>query len=218
MKTIAAIVSLLLAPSTAFSEQTSPPDTAVESVNASKSIAAPGERAPNVTVADIHGAPQTLHSLLASDPALVIFYRGGWCPYCNRHLKELQTIEKQLTHLGFRIIAISPDRPSELKKTLRTHNLSYDLYSDSAMTAARVFGLAFTVKQSTVSAYRLAGINLKRASGLDHHMLPIPAAFLVDHDGYIRYSYSNPDYKVRADPKQLLQAARQIAGAHDGAE
>jgi len=167
-----------------------------------------GDTIPEARVADIQGRTVGLREIVAKRPTVVIFYRGGWCPYCNTHLGKLQSIESEVLAAGYQIVAISPDRPAELRKSLEKHGLSYDLFSDSTMDAAKAFGLAFTVENTTVVKYRLVGINLEKASGEKHHMLPVPAVFLVNTDRVIRFAHSNPDYKVRLDTDEILREIR----------
>ena len=110
--------------------------------------------------------------------------------------------------MGFPVIAISPDRAEEMTRSLEVKDLGYALYSDSAMDAARAFGIAFQLDAQTLQAYRGYGIDLEAASGRAHHQLPVPSVFLVERGGTIRWVYSNPDYQVRPENAALLEAAR----------
>jgi len=168
-----------------------------------------GSRVPKVNVMTIEGKAVDLPKLLFAQPTVLIFYRGGWCPFCNRQMSGLQSIEGELKKLGYRIIAVSPDRPEELKKSLGKHKLTYQLLSDSSMDAAKAFGVAFRVDDGTLAKYKGFGIDLEVASGQKHHYLPVPSVFLIGTDGVIKFRSSNPDYKVRLSNEDLLAAARQ---------
>ncbi len=167
-----------------------------------------GDRMPAVEVAGMEGRAVSLSGLVSTKPALIIFYRGVWCPYCNTHLGALGTIEPQLLELGYQVLAISADRPEKLAETHEQFGFRYLLLSDSRMEAARAFGIAFKVDDATVQKYRGYGIDLEGASGRAHHMLPVPSVFIVGTDGVIRFAYCNPDYKVRMAPQDVLAAAR----------
>lgn len=169
-----------------------------------------GDRVPNVRLASSDGAPVDLEDLVKSRPTVLIFYRGGWCPYCNTHLSELQAAEQELMALGYRIVAISPDRPEKIRETAENLEVSYILLSDSKAEAVRAFGLAFTVDEGTIKRYLGFGINLDEASGEGHHQLPVPAVFIVGKDGVIRYRYYNPDYTARLSKDELLAKAREV--------
>lgn len=86
--------------------------------------------------------------------------------------------------------------------------MSYRLLSDSEMTAAKAFGIAFKVDDATIERYKGYGVDLGDAAGQNHHLLPVPAVFLVNTDGIITFEYVNPDYKVRLDPDVLIAEIR----------
>ena len=123
-------------------------------------------------------------------------------------LGQRKKIEPQLLQLGYQIIAVNADQPSKMRETIQKHSLNYLLLSDSAMEAAQAFGLAFRVDEKTVERYRQYGIDLEAASGEKHHLLPVPAAFVIGTDGVIKFEYVNPNYQMRIDPDILLAAAR----------
>lgn len=106
-----------------------------------------GVKVPSANVHSPSKALHSIHEVLASKPTVLIFYRGGWCPYCNIHLGRLATIEDELVALGFQIVAISPDRPDKIrqdKEKLKESgvevNSHYQLYSDSKMELSKAFG------------------------------------------------------------------------------
>jgi peroxiredoxin len=167
-----------------------------------------GQRIPCLLLETDDGQSLDLRAEARKQPLVLIFYRGGWCPYCNLQLGQLQAVDSKLSELGYRIIAISPDLPEKLAESRSKHDLSYTLVSDSSMAASRSFGIAFTVDDETLAAYAAHGIDLEEASGETHHMLPIPSVFIVGTDEIIHFVYSNPDYKVRIDPEELLAAAK----------
>jgi len=163
---------------------------------------------PDVSVKTTDGKDVRLHDLVKEKPTVFVFYRGGWCPYCNRHLADLKKIEADLNKEGYQVFAISADRPELLKKTMDKNELTYTLLSDAPMQAAKEFGIAFKMDDKAVERYMSYGIDLEKDSGYDHHLLPAPAVFLVDQEGTIKFSYVNPDYKQRIDGGILLAAAK----------
>lgn len=167
-----------------------------------------GEVLPPITLVDINNKPFDLNKAVQQKPTLLIFYRGGWCPYCNRHLAELRKIEKELTGLGFQIFAISPDLPEFLKQTIDKHGLNYTLLSDNTMAASKALGLAFELDTETLKKYQEYNIDLEKNSGQKHHLLPVPAALLVDTGGKVTFAFVAPDYTVRVDNEVLMAAAR----------
>jgi peroxiredoxin len=120
-----------------------------------------------------------------------------------------------LTKLGFPVVAISADQPAKLEESRKANSLGYTLYSDSSLTAARAFGIAFQLNDDEVKMYLEYGIDLEAASGQKHHQLPVPSVFLVEAGGTIHWVYSNPDYEIRPDNAAILKAARGLAKTND---
>lgn len=165
-----------------------------------------GDSIPEVTVRDEASKEVALRQLAAEKPTVLIFYRGGWCPFCTRHLQSLATIQDELAKAGTQVVAISMDSLAKLKTTPDRDKLPYRLLSDSQAKAAKAFGIAFTVDGETIKTYKNYGIDLEVASGEKHHMLPHPAVYIVDKTGRVRFAHVNTDYKVRLDPAKVLEA------------
>ncbi|MBS0393131.1 MAG: AhpC/TSA family protein [Proteobacteria bacterium] len=144
-------------------------------------------------------------------PAVLIFYRGGWCPYCNRHLGAIKRVEGEIRRLGFDLLFLSADRPERLYASLSEPNIDYTLLSDAEMQASRALGIAYHLDNASMAKYGEYGVDLEAASGQTHHELPVPAVFIVDTQGVIRFVHANPDYTTRISPEDLLAAARRVA-------
>lgn len=170
-----------------------------------------GDKLPEVTIQNADGDPFKLQDTIKSNPAVIIFYRGGWCPFCTKHLMALGKIHQDLNKAGLKLFAISPDQPQKVAETPDRDELKYTLLSDPDMTAAKAFGIAFTVDPDTITRYRTKhDIDLEEASGRSHHMLPHPSVFIVDRRGIIQFAHSDPNYKTRLDGDKILEAARKI--------
>ena len=167
-----------------------------------------GATVPTLTLATADGTPFDVSEAIRQKPTVLVFYRGGWCPYCNIQLKQLVDVESHLLTLGYQLLAISTDKPEKLQETLTKDKLNYTLLSDSKMIACSAFGIAFKVEEQLVQKYKGYDIDLEAASGEMHHLLPVPSVFIVGADGIIKFSYVNPNYKVRLDPDVMLAAAK----------
>jgi peroxiredoxin len=117
-----------------------------------------------------------------------------------------------LKNLNVQLLAISPDQPSKLKETIDKHKMGFVLLSDSDMIAARSFRVAYKLDDATLAELKKYNIDVEEASGQKHHLLPVPAVFLVATNVLIQFEYVNPDYKVRLDPDLLLAAAKIMLG------
>ncbi|MDA3960439.1 MAG: peroxiredoxin-like family protein [Planctomycetota bacterium] len=194
-------------PSLQESTEPAPPSSdASAQASAPAGPLAVGDPLPALTLTDAGGTAVNLRAAVAEQPVVLIFYRGGWCPYCNTHLAELGAGHEQIAATGWQVIAISPDAPEQLAATNNKHHLPYRLLSDADASAIRAFGLAFTVDEATRDKYRGYNIDLEAASGHSHYQLPHPAVYLVDQSGTIRYAHHNQDYKQRLSLAQVLSA------------
>ncbi len=165
---------------------------------------APGAAAPRVTLPAGDGQAT---ALVSGQPTILIFFRGGWCPYCNAHLSDVQKVEKDLIALGYRIFAISPETVEASKTTAEKDALSYTLLSDHEMEASAAYGVAYRVDDVTAEKYKGFGIKLTPARDGSVWM-PVPSVFIIGRDGKIAFVHSDPDYKKRISAEALLQAAQ----------
>lgn len=173
-----------------------------------------GEYAPDAVVKTPDGADLRLAELLDARPTVLVFYRGGWCPYCNRQLAELATFEPKFLELGFQIVALCTDAPASLAPTATKDKVAYRLLSDRAMAAASAYGVAFRVDAATVEKYRGYKIDLAPIPGEpEARWLPVPTVFVIGRDRVIRFVSSDPDFKVRLPAERLLAAARAAVAA-----
>jgi peroxiredoxin len=118
-------------------------------------------------------------------------------------------MDSQLREFGFQVIGISPDQPTKIRETVNKHGIRFTLLSDSSMVAAKAFGIAYTVDEKTLKALDKYGVDLQAASGQDHHLLPVPAVFVIAKET-IQFEYINPDYSVRIDPDLLIKAVQLV--------
>lgn len=172
----------------------------------SRSALQAGAAAPALTLPDATGRAVSLASLWANGPLIVVFYRGGWCPYCNLGLREWQRLLPQVQAAGATLVAISPQTPDNSLSTSEKNALAYTVLSDSALAAARGFGLLFDFPPALSALYQVMGNDLPLINGNQDWSLPLPATYVVGTDGLIRYAHVEADYRERAEPAQVLAA------------
>ena len=166
---------------------------------------------PAVSLTDSQGKAVALTELVKQKPSVLVFYRGGWCPYCNAQLAALREIEPRLTQLGYQLIAITPDSVASINKSLMDtggQKLNYTLLSDSQFVASSAFGLAYYLDDKTAAAYKgKLGSLITTEAGSEKVVLPVPAVYIVNTDGEALFSYVHINYKTRLHSELLLKAA-----------
>lgn len=170
-----------------------------------------GTKAPTATLADLDGKPVNLADAIAGKPTVLIFFRGGWCPFCSRQLAALGEHELDLRALGFQIVAISAEAAGKLAATADKTHVRYRLLSDEKAAASLAYGVAYRISSDTGKGYRENGIELSPAPDGDGFWLPVPTAFIINRAGVVRFVYSNPDPSIRISSTDLIAAAKKVA-------
>ena len=165
-----------------------------------------GDAAPDVTLPDAMGRPVRLAELWQRGPLVLIFYRGGWCPYCNLELRAWQQNLGALAKLGAGLLAVSPQTPDNSLSTAQKNELAYPVLSDSKLAAAAGFGIAFEMPQALIDLYRGVGNDLPVLNGNGQWVLPVPATYVIGRDGRIVFAHVEADYRERAEPADVLAA------------
>lgn len=163
-----------------------------------------GSVLPDLVLPDATGRSVSLKALNGEGPLVIVFYRGGWCPYCNLELREWQRLLPELHRRGARLVAISPQTPDNSLSTAEKNELAFPVLSDSDLAAARAFGIAFTLSPELVDLYSRVGNDLPTLNGNGQWVLPVPATYLFDGQGIVRYAHVEADYRQRAEPQDVL--------------
>lgn len=169
-----------------------------------------GSKAPDATLPDITGASQNLAALYGQGPTFVVFYRGGWCPFCNLQLHDLSQAKPEFDKRGIRIVAISVDQPGEEAKTQAKNEVAFPMLSDSDLATHKAFNVVHVLAEAEAKALAGHGVDLEKYSGQAHHSIAVPSIFLVDRAGKVRWVHVDKDYKTRPSPTQLLAVAEPV--------
>jgi peroxiredoxin len=175
-----------------------------------------GDEAPDFTLPNAVGYPVTLSTALKSGPAVVTFYRGIWCPYCNLQLKAYQKVLPEILKLGASLLAVSPQSPDKSQATLLKNFLQYEVLSDLRNEVARQYGLVYQVPEWLRSLYISFGTDLPAFNGDDSWELPIPGTFVIDRDRRIALAYADSDPRHRLEPKAIVEALQGLAAPKTG--
>ena len=179
-----------------------------------RSMLKTGDRAPAIVLTNANGETVDVASFLKKGPVIVTFYRGGWCPYCNLELKAYQEILPEIAAAGACLVAISPEKPDDALSTAEKNALSFEVLSDIGQKVGRAFGLVYSFTDELKSAYRGFNLDIPAHNGTpEEWALPVSATYVIDRDGVIIYAYTDPDYRDRADPRDVLAAIRKKAAA-----
>lgn len=169
-----------------------------------------GDRAPMFELPDAYGETVRLSDILQRGPAIISFYRGSWCPFCNLELRALQRELASVADAGATLVAISPNTPDESLGLIDKHVLTFPVLSDHDNAVARQFNLVFEMEEGLVEYYRNHDRNVAAMNGSDRWELPVPATYVVDQDGVIQYAYVDLNHRVRAEPSEVIAVAASL--------
>jgi peroxiredoxin len=166
-----------------------------------------GDVLESFALEDATGTPVHLEQLLESGPAVIVFYRGGWCPYCNLALRTYQQdLLPQLDVFGARLVAISPQPPDESLSTVEKAGLEFTVLSDPGSRLADRLGIAFEQADGVLAAQRKLGLDLTKVNAEGAVRLPRPTVLIVDQDRTVRFIDVQPDYTARTEVADIVTA------------
>ena len=164
-----------------------------------------GEVAPDINTLDYLGNKVSLKKLLKKGPVVLMFYRGAWCPYCNKQLKQLQDSLELINELSGTVIAVTPETVESIGETVEKTNAEFRIIHDKNLCIMKAYDVAYKLEESVLKRYKKTGINLEEANGSNGANLPVPATYIIGQGGKIIYAFFDPDYKKRATVRRILQ-------------
>jgi len=170
-----------------------------------------GDTLESFSLTDATGAPVTLDELVDSGPAVIVFYRGGWCPYCNLALRTYQReLLPELGAFGARLVAISPQSPDQSLSTVEKAELDFTVLSDPGNRVAHRVGIVFQQADEVLEAQRKLGLDLAQVNAEGSTQLPRPSVLIVDKDRTVRFVDVQPDYTARTEVADILAGLTEL--------
>jgi len=164
-----------------------------------------GDIAPNFALKNAKGQIVDLKTELKKGPVILLWYRGGWCPYCNLTLKSMQDNLGKFKAAGAQLIALTPELPDSSLSTMEKNNLQFEVLSDLHNKVAKDYGVVFTLIPEVAKKYQ-DGFGLYQYNGDESNELPLAATYIIGTDGKIKYAFLDADYRNRAEPTDILAA------------
>jgi peroxiredoxin len=165
-----------------------------------------GDIAPDFTGYDQTGKQVTLKKNLENGPVVLFFYRGNWCPVCNKYLKNYQDSLRIITDQGFNLIAITPESIENVEQTVKINKLSYTVIYDCQEQIMKDYDVMFNVNQVYQDKVKSElSVDIAGYNGRDAAHLPVPATYIINKQGIIVAVQFDPDYQNRASVEWILQ-------------
>jgi peroxiredoxin len=162
------------------------------------------DKAPAFKAKDQNGKKISLSKELKNGSVVVLFYRGQWCPFCNKQIAALQDSLSLLTAKGATVIGVSPEKPENISKTIEKTKATFSIVHDKGLKIMKAYDVAFGVDAPTVEKYKGYGIDFEQANGTNGANLPVPAVYIINKEGKITYRFFDTDYRKRPSVAELL--------------
>lgn len=164
-----------------------------------------GDTAPLFTAVDNSGKKIDLNSILKQHKSVVLFfYRGQWCPYCNKYIQQLQDSLQLLTAKGAYVIGITPETGENINKTINKTKASFSMIHDKNHSIMKSYDVNYVMEQTLFERYKRNGVDMEANNGNTDHMLPVPATYIINKSGKLAFVHFDKDYKRRPTIKSLL--------------
>ncbi|MEO0895329.1 MAG: peroxiredoxin-like family protein [Bacteroidota bacterium] len=163
-----------------------------------------GDKAPDFTLPNAVGEPTSLYDYLKKGKVILTWYRGGWCPYCNLTLRQLQLELPQFKANGANLLTLTPELPDNSISTSEKHGLEFEVLSDVGNKVAKEYGIVFKLTEEVAEIYNKA-FDMLKYNGDNSHELPLAATYIIDEDGQILYAFLDAEYRNRAEPAKLTE-------------
>ncbi|MFA6677399.1 MAG: peroxiredoxin-like family protein [Bacteroidales bacterium] len=163
-----------------------------------------GDIAPDFKLKNALGETVSLYDYLKKGKVILTWYRGGWCPYCNLTLRQLQHKLPEFEANGANLIALTPELPDKSLSTAEKHDLKFEVLSDIGNKVGKEYGIVFKLTEEVAKIYNKA-FDMNGYNGDKSNELPLPAAYIINQDGKIVYAFLNADYRKRAEPDVLIK-------------
>ena len=169
-----------------------------------------GDRISDFSLKNQHGEERSLSSILNNGPAIVFFYRGEWCPFCNLQLKHYQESLDAFKAAGATLVAISPEKPDYALVASEKNNLDFDILFDAEDGVGEAFGVSVCVPDEHIEVLSGFDVSLPDRNGTDGWSLPVPGVFIIGQDFLVKWRFIDANYRVRAEVDQILNALRSV--------
>lgn len=168
-----------------------------------------GDKAPDFTLKNATGDDISLYDRLDEGPVVLVWYRGGWCPYCNITLQRLQSELPNFEKHNASLIALTPEVPDSSLSTTEKNDLQFDVLSDEGQKVSEEYGVVFQLTDEVAARYEKS-FGLTEYNNDDSKKLPLAATYVIDTNGIITYAFLDADYRNRAEPKDIIEALEKL--------
>jgi peroxiredoxin len=167
-----------------------------------------GSKAPDFRATDQNAQEFRLKDELKKGKVILVFYRGQWCPYCNRFLSKLQDSLQLIADKGARVVAVGAEKPENISVTVEKTKASFSVLHDKDLKIMKAYEVEYEVPENTIRRYKNGNIDIEKNNGDNGRFLPVPAIYIIDQESTVTYRFFDADYRKRPSVAELLENLR----------
>ena len=164
-----------------------------------------GSKAPDFRATDQNAQEFRLKDELKKGKVVLVFYRGQWCPYCNRFLSRLQDSLQLITDKGARVVAVGAEKPENVSVTVEKTKVSFSVLHDKELKIMKAYDVEYEVPENTIRRYKNGNIDIEKNNGDNGRSLPVPAIYIIDEESTVTYRFFDTDYRKRPSVEEILK-------------
>ena len=166
-----------------------------------------GDQLVDATLLTADGEEASLAEVVGEAPAVLVFYRGAWCPYCNLTLKTYQEqLLPTLRERGVGLVAISPQTPEGSELATTTGSLDFPVLADPGNVLSRALGIVTEPSAEARAAHAELGFDVADSNADATGDIPFPTVLVVDGDGRVVFADVHVDYPPRPEVAEVVAA------------
>jgi len=159
-----------------------------------------GDKAPLFSANDQNGVEIQLSETLEDGKVVLTFYRGAWCRYCIKQMREYQDSLSMITKAGATLIAISPEHDAGIQKTVEKAGVTFSLIRDNDLQIMLDYK---TITPEKVEEYQR--LSAETEEDISRKYVPVPALYIINQEGIVEFASFNVDYKQRITVIEILE-------------
>jgi peroxiredoxin len=162
-----------------------------------------GDKAPDFMAKDHAGNMVSLKKMTEKGKVVVMFYRGAWCPFCNKYMSQLEQSLPEFSAKNATVVAITPETDESINKAIDKTKATFSVIYDKDRSIMKNWKVAYSMSDDMKTKYKGYGLDLEKQQG--DWMLPVPATYVVGKDGKIEYVHFDENYQKRAEVTDILK-------------
>lgn len=164
-----------------------------------------GDRAPLIDAIAISGKNINSDEIIKEKEIVVIFYRGEWCPICNRYLENLNDSLQYILAKGTEVLVVGPETFENTEKIAENTKATFTLIPDTSSKILKDFDVLFNVTEKYQGKIKtFLRTDIAKNNNQEEAKLPVPATYIIGRDGIIKWRHFNYNYSERASVKSII--------------